>query len=1610
MEFFSKLLKISRSSKSRSRSPTPDPPVTGPSSPVATQNEAVKESTSIKERIKEDNKSKEDKNHQNYENCLRPSRETRKIQAAPSSIGVQEKHTSTVHVQENHMASVHIQERHPHSPGNTPQSGLDVKHDHFSNEIFIQPRNQSPQIYDSSRVRPQLSSSHPELRTKQSREMTPNSPPPKDTIKIRSNSLEAEEAVNATKNNIEVLAYLKKSELNDRHKENIERVKLFLASNSTNNQSLSIKDTEFSTGDGQNLIAPSSHVAAGKNVTSSNVCATSFRSTSGSNISQNRNDLANSNSISNAHLIYPFSRDKSSFEIGKSYSSPAIPTTLRKLESFPFAKAGNSATNLPEVFNLSNCDFSSFDETAEHRSCRSLPPRNCVRSLSSRTKKLTRQSATNSFGDSDSDEEIEILGKCCPAESKQSTLNLGRDPKIKEQGQSDNIFGAENFDLKTQPKSNVSNNAEIILDSSDMHPSITTASSFTSGSTQIIDSRKLIFDCNFEDTLGIKAVTPKSNDSGFCESTDSSKNIINDVYESSQSYAVHSSDTGQSSSLIIGTSAYDASEETVEQKVSIKKADLANDIFVAASTSRNTADIDSHSETSYTAGTYVESQLLENDHKSILSDAEENAKDKGENSSFMNIYMKGEIGDSVKIEKIGDMFISDSSRKSSSQSLADELEGYARESDIDFESDSLEGSDEMSGSGSEDGFDFEIEFVDDIEERLKDNRSTATPSDKIQESLGKLFNTLQYLDDDNEEDFVRHHETEIDIHAPAEYLTVQKPRTRKRSLRIRLSPVIELLDESVSPTILFDFGNKTFDDQTHRNKSAIVPYGDASVSRQNEDSFSEHSESLSGSSIDNQWQNTTSSEIPSTLCSSGQFQIKIDPPSNSLDDEISFGIQGTSGISSNDFGEQIETPEEELKKEMNKVCVESSSREETDKKHESIKTEKFIEEESRKLVVMEQTNSVQSTIIDGANSELFPSSLSSSKEAAAEDSERVSTNTRPVDFAGDFAHSIEGEECKAERAEGIGHAQNQNGCSSKVEPERPESLKELCEATIYADFENRNIESFSQENNVTSNENSSANLCDMMCYKEKDKNAEIRGRLERRGNAVNADRQDGSKQMSKELSRDLSNMSSKESCDKSDSDEILYHSRHNDKIELSKVIGERGSAKSTNETSSVLGEEPSGSHSDRIYDCPSRNDIPQVVASCSSSINYKGEDIFPEVPSSHNDSNEKCVVEHQQDSIISDISWNFNSRKKQRKIEDKFTVTLVPESESFDIEDVQLDIPLLTATEWEQTRGGQLDTSDTVLNEPGCTFTDLRIPDLIHRDLNPSPSCSKESENNRIAFTDNETKINSSINSSREGGKKSEEEVMLREDIMNHQSTEEILKLLHAKEDEVRALGERMKQKEEELQRLMDSKRHLENLLGHSGDKLSLVGTSTSGAQSGLPTTDSDKLKAVVREYEEIIAGLMEIVERDRNEFDKERQNLQKEITELISHLNSLELAFNDIHLKYEKSKIVIAGFKSNEDLLKQCIADMEMVIMNHEKRYNRLKEHATSELQRANEEVGAMRRDHEAKQASYNDLLKKCEVQLKSLQEIVNQKMEENTSLMRICDDLIQKVSDMNH
>ena len=48
-----------------------------------------------------------------------------------------------------------------------------------------------------------------------------------------------------------------------------------------------------------------------------------------------------------------------------------------------------------------------------------------------------------------------------------------------------------------------------------------------------------------------------------------------------------------------------------------------------------------------------------------------------------------------------------------------------------------------------------------------------------------------------------------------------------------------------------------------------------------------------------------------------------------------------------------------------------------------------------------------------------------------------------------------------------------------------------------------------------------------------------------------------------------------------------------------------------------------------------------------------------------------------------------------------------------------------------------------------------------------------------------------------------------------------------------------------------------------------------------------------------------------------ERERAMTERNQIFEDLQAVERAFTDLHRKYERTKEVIAGFKSNEDVLK---------------------------------------------------------------------------------------------
>ena len=94
----------------------------------------------------------------------------------------------------------------------------------------------------------------------------------------------------------------------------------------------------------------------------------------------------------------------------------------------------------------------------------------------------------------------------------------------------------------------------------------------------------------------------------------------------------------------------------------------------------------------------------------------------------------------------------------------------------------------------------------------------------------------------------------------------------------------------------------------------------------------------------------------------------------------------------------------------------------------------------------------------------------------------------------------------------------------------------------------------------------------------------------------------------------------------------------------------------------------------------------------------------------------------------------------------------------------------------------------------------------------------------------------------------------------------------------------------------------------------------------------------IVEEFEKTISQLISEKERESvcNVITRDRfveqlsfikshslSRLQTERAQILEDLQAVERAFNDLHRKYERTKEVVAGFKSNEDVLKRTVEDL---------------------------------------------------------------------------------------
>lgn len=168
---------------------------------------------------------------------------------------------------------------------------------------------------------------------------------------------------------------------------------------------------------------------------------------------------------------------------------------------------------------------------------------------------------------------------------------------------------------------------------------------------------------------------------------------------------------------------------------------------------------------------------------------------------------------------------------------------------------------------------------------------------------------------------------------------------------------------------------------------------------------------------------------------------------------------------------------------------------------------------------------------------------------------------------------------------------------------------------------------------------------------------------------------------------------------------------------------------------------------------------------------------------------------------------------------------------------------------------------------------------------------------------------------------------------------------------------------------------------------------------------NNKQMSVVMEEYERTISSLIGEREAESKRWIEERSSLVRERDDAAAHLASMEHAFNDVHTKYERCKVIIQGYKCNEETLKRTVEENNDAIQKLEARYETLRQHAMQQLNKANAELDSVKKAHQAEVLKLNAMLKKSEVHASSLQESLAQKIKDNEELTAICDELINKV-----
>ncbi|MBN3318244.1 TACC3 protein, partial [Atractosteus spatula] len=151
---------------------------------------------------------------------------------------------------------------------------------------------------------------------------------------------------------------------------------------------------------------------------------------------------------------------------------------------------------------------------------------------------------------------------------------------------------------------------------------------------------------------------------------------------------------------------------------------------------------------------------------------------------------------------------------------------------------------------------------------------------------------------------------------------------------------------------------------------------------------------------------------------------------------------------------------------------------------------------------------------------------------------------------------------------------------------------------------------------------------------------------------------------------------------------------------------------------------------------------------------------------------------------------------------------------------------------------------------------------------------------------------------------------------------------------------------------------------------------------------DYQEMGKIVSGFEATVAQIMDEGQKQKEAASLEIQKALQEKQQVLLDLNSMEKSFSDLFKRFEKQKVVIEGYRKNEETLKKCAQDYLARIKKEEQRYQTLKAHAEEKIGLANEEIAQVRLKLKAETAALQAQLRREQVKIQSLERSLEQKV----------------------